>query len=186
MAEVNLKGASLKSSIKFLTEKFGPEKYAAILAAMPVEDQLVIRNVLPHHWVPARSMVNLMHAAAKATGQDAKKLAFELGQYSAEDGLTTLYRLFFKVGSPEFIIGRAAKVWRNFYDVSDVTLHHVVSGHLNFRVNGMPIKDEILCERIRGWLFKATVMMGYKPEIVQEKCTAKGDEYCEFAIDWKK
>ena len=186
MAAVNLKGAALKSSIKFLTEKFGAEKYAEILAALPIEDQIVIRNALPHHWVPVQSMVNLMHTAAKKTGRDARELAFELGQFSAEDGLTTIYKLFFKVGSPEFILGRAAKVWRNFYDASDMTLHHSVPGHVNVRISGMPLKDEVFCQRIRGWLHKATLMMGYQPEVAHPLCTFKGDPYCEYAIDWKK
>ena len=183
---VNLKGAALKSSIKFLTEKFGAEKYAEIVKTMSLEDQALLRTLLPHHWVPVQCMVNLMRAAAKVTGQDARKLAFELGQFSAEDGLTTIYKLFFKVGSPEFILGRAAKVWRNFYDASEMTLHHSVPGHVNVRISGMPLKDEVFCERIHGWLHKATVMMGYQPEIGHPKCTAKGDAYCEYAIDWKK
>ena len=183
---VNLKGAALKSSIKFLTEKFGAEKYAEIVKTLPTQDQAALRIVLPHHWVPVQAMLDLVHAAAKATGQDARKLAFELGQFSAEDGLTTIYKLFFKVGSPEFILGRAAKVWRNFYDVSEMTLHHSVPGHVTVRISGFPIKDDVFCERIRGWLHKATLMMGYQPEIAHPMCTFKGDPYCEYAIDWKK
>ena len=107
MAGINFKGSALKSSIKFLTGKFGAEKFEQIVLAMAPEHRGIIRTVLPHHWVPAQSMLDLMNAAAKTTGQDAKQLAYELGRFSAEDGLPTLYRLFYKVGSPEFILGRA-------------------------------------------------------------------------------
>lgn len=183
---VNLKGAALKSSIKFLTEKFGAEKYAQILAAMPAEDQAVIRGALPHHWLPVNSMLSLMKAAARETGQDARTLAFELGRFSAEDGLTTIYKLFFKVGSPEFILGRVAKIWRNFYDAGEMSLHDSRAGHVTIRVSDFPMKDAIFCERIRGWMHQATILIGYQPDTAHPRCTVNGDACCEFEINWKK
>lgn len=106
-------------------------------------------------------------------------MAQALGALSAEDGLTTLDRIFFKFGSPDFILARAARVWSTYWDSGQMSVVVSEPGHLEMRVVDFPVPSELVCQRTRGWIHRAFELMGFRPEVTHPSCVLRGDPYCQ-------
>jgi hypothetical protein len=85
--------------------------------AMQPEHRAVLDGrVLPHAWVPFDVLVDLCVTIDKVFGKGDLSLVKDMGRFAARANLPTLYRIFYVLGSPEFILGRAPRLWDVHYD----------------------------------------------------------------------
>jgi len=108
-----------------------------------------------------------------------------MGRAAAEYGLTTFYKIFFKVGSPQFIITRSAKVWRTYYTSGEMTVPVCEDGHAVVELVGFEEPARELCERLPGF-FERTVELsgGRGVRLVHETCVHRGATSCRFEAWW--
>ena len=117
---------------------------------------------------------------------DAKKGAWESGRYSAEKGLSGIYRIFVKATSPSFIISRAKDVFAKYYRPCELRVINSDSNGVLLHMTGTKQMDPVIEYRIAGWIEKALEINGAKEVKVDiTKSLSKGDEVTEFAITWK-
>jgi len=62
-----------------------------------------------------------------------------------------VYKIFFKVGSPEFIISRAARVFSSYYDTGELRIAESGPGRAVAELVGFEGGAPQFCERIFGW-----------------------------------
>jgi hypothetical protein len=107
-----VKGSAVLSTLRYVREKYGEGAVDGILASLPEEDRQAIgTSPLVSAWYPMPVFLRFMEEAERQLGPKDPELARNMGRASAEYGLSTVYKVFFKVGSPEFIIGRATRVF---------------------------------------------------------------------------
>src|SRR4051794_3306866 len=100
-----VKGSAALARLRYAQEFHGDEGRAALIAALAPETQkLLAEGILPQSWVPFEAFVDLNVKADKLFGKGDLTLCYHMGRYGADVNLTTLYRVFFKLGSPGFII----------------------------------------------------------------------------------
>ncbi len=119
MAQV--KGTAVQSSMRYVRERFGEEALAKILDALPEGDRAPLASVLASSWCPMGAFLRFMQEAKGQLGGREPDVLRNMGRASAEYGVTGVYKIFFKVGSPEFIISRATRVFSSYYDTGQ---HH--------------------------------------------------------------
>ncbi len=185
MAKV--KGSALRSSVAFLQDRLGAEGFRRVLEKMDPGDRSILENpILQSNWYEFSLMLRLMEAATPLLPHPgARSLPWELGRFSAEHGLTTLYRVFFKVADPGFIIRKASQVFSNYYDTGTMEMVSLENKVAVLRLTGFDQPGTVFCERLQGWMERTLEMSGAKTIVMSHpKCLARGDAFCEFQGRW--
>jgi len=99
-------------TLRFLKERFGDEGLRETLASLDTADRQALEG---------RARLGPGSAAAAAATDEAGGGPLRKGgpahlprdrAASADYGLNTVYKIFFKIGSPQFIIARASRVFQ--------------------------------------------------------------------------
>jgi hypothetical protein len=157
------------------------------LAALTPETRNVVeRGVVVSDWYSFEAFVELNTTIDRLFGRGDLALCLELGRFACEVNLTTIYRLFFKLGSVRFIIGRCAAAWRVNYDAGELLVAGVRDDWVCLRVLGVPKPHRAHCLAVSGWIQRACELSGgtLVPGSLRERCRLLGDLECEFEFSW--
>ena len=184
---MKVKGSALRSSMNFLRENYPAPTVELILKGLPEEDRKILAlPILASSWYPIEVLSRLARAMEKETPGDPEDLFTRLGKQSCEDGLNTIYKIFFKVGTPSFIIKRVAQVWSNYYDEGRMTILSSTSNTVHVRLDERPMPDAAMCTRITGWMIRAIELSGGRRiSLDHTACVHRGAPHCEWKADWE-
>jgi hypothetical protein len=184
MAKV--KGTAIQSSLRYVRERFGEEALAAVLAALPGADAAELSSVLASSWCPMEAFLRFMREAKRQLGAREPDLVRNMGRASCDYGVTGVYKIFFKVGSPEFIISRATRVFSSYYDSGRIAVVESRHGRAVVEVTGLEGSAPEFCERIYGWMQRTLELAGAKSlESAHSLCVHRGDPVCRFEGGWE-
>jgi hypothetical protein len=184
---MKVKGSALRSTLKFASDHYPEKTVRAVMESLPAEHRSELgKSILAGDWYDAGLLHTYMHALARASGDPEDDLFYRIGRQSCDDGLNSLYRMFFKVGSPHFILKRVPQIWGNYYDAGRMTLVEGTPLTALIRLEGTHFPDEALCHRIRGWMVRAIELSGGKQiTIVHTACVHHGQAVCEWKGNWE-
>jgi hypothetical protein len=180
-----VKGTAVRASLRYLQDRFGPTGTGAVLEKVPAEDrEQVSSGLLDSVWYPMPLLLRLMRAASEAHGAAEPELARHMGRASAESGVRGVYKIFFKVGSPQFIISRASRVFGSYYDTGRIRVVESGPGRAVLDLDEFEGSPEF-CLRILGWMEKTMEMAGARNLVpLHSRCRYRGDERCRFEGTW--
>jgi hypothetical protein len=181
---VNVKGTALVSTVRFLKEAHGETAVKRVFSSLPKQErELAEHGFLVSAWYPIDLLMGLTRIAKEQLGGD---LAKALGRASADYALTTVYKIFFRVGSPQFIISRAATLYRNYYDEGEMRATVAEKGHAILEVSGfVPPPPIEFCERSLGWFERTLELSGAKEiKLAHDTCMGRGGQVCRFEGWW--
>ena len=116
---------------------------------------------------------------------DANRGAWESGRYSAEAGLTGVYKIFVIISTPAFLLKRASRIMATFYAPTVVHVAEDLSGKMIIHFTQLPVKNELIENRIAGWMEKAMEMCGCKNLLVRiTQSMALGSKVFEVTLTW--
>ena len=182
----NVKGSAISARLRFVRERHGQGGIDRLLAALtPGSRALLDARVLPQAWVPADLFIDLLVQADRLFGKGDLELCVEMGRYSAEVNLPTLYKVFYRLGSPMFILRKAASLWSVHYDSGHLTATPLAEGHARLAIEGYDRPHRAHCRSVLGWATRSVELSGGTVlSAVDEKCRAKGDDACEMAVEF--
>ena len=183
MAQV--KGTAVVASVRYVRERFGDEALARVLERLPAEESRVLGGgILASAWYPMPLFLDFMQEVERQLAAQEPQVIRRMGRASAEYGITGVYKIFFKLGSPEFIIGRAARVFGSYYDTGEIVVVESRAGRAVLDLGGFAGAPQF-CERILGWMEKTVEMAGAKKlRSDHPHCVHRGDASCRFVGDW--
>lgn len=182
---VQVKGTAIVASLRYLGERFGDDALAHVLQGLPRSDRLALEGaILASSWYPAALLLRFMQEAEWQLGSQQPELARHLGRASADYGLRTVYRIFFKLGSPEFIIARAASVFGSYWDTGKLVQEEHGRGHAVFVLEGFE-GAAAFCARMLGWMERTLELAGAKQvRVAHVSCLHRGEAACRFEGTW--
>lgn len=137
-------------------------------------------------WYPFEAFVELNETIDRLFGRGDLGLVKLLGRYSADANLTTIYRLFFKVGSVQWILGRAVRLWGAHYDAGYFEVATRGPRAAVLRLRGFPTPHAVHCLSVAGFVERSLELSGGKRPLLEEsKCRTRGDEFCQFDASWE-
>lgn len=112
-----VKGISFRSVTRALLTLHGSEAVEVCLATMPAElaEAFRYQTILASGWYPIAWYRDLLRATQKASGGSERAL-FEIGRQCARQDMTGIYRLGFKLLSPQIVLELSARLFSNYYD----------------------------------------------------------------------
>jgi hypothetical protein len=114
MSAAESKASGFTSAVRALRE-LHPQEFDALVAALPPETAALVRTPpLPMAWIPARHFVALIETAARVVWGGDPDPATEIARRALANDLGTLYRIFIRLASPNFVLERAGKIYATF------------------------------------------------------------------------
>ncbi len=188
MGESFIKGSSIKAIKQFIVKNAGKEVYDKIIAGIPEEYRSVIESstILASGWYPMKPYVEFLKSIGATMGKDKKHLYREIGAYIIDYGYNFFYKIFYKLGSPEFILKNSKYLWSSYFKPSRLDVVATTSTSAILRVYEEPLPDKVLCESIAGGMEQSARLSGAKNISIREtKCAVTGDPYCEYQATWE-
>jgi len=184
----NVKGAAITARLRYVRERHGEAGLARLLDDVPAEvRQVLTGNVLAQTWVPYDVFVALGVHADRLFGRGDLALCYEMGRYAAEVNLPTVYRLFYRLGSVQYIFRKAAQLWNLHYDSGKLAAMDEGSGKARLEIVGFDHPHRVHCLSVLGWAARSIELSGGDVlHAVEERCRVRdGAETCEIALRWR-
>jgi hypothetical protein len=183
----SVKGSAITSRIRYVRDRFGESALRRLKQNVSdVHRAQLEGKVLPHAWAPYDLFVEMNVQIDKLFGNGDLALCREMGRYSAEVNLPTLYRIFYKLGTPMFIFGKAARLWQVHYDSGQLVPVQESKDRVRLKIEGFAEPHRAHCLSVLGWAEQSIEISG--AEVVdgkEDKCRTRGDEACELILEWK-
>lgn len=181
----NVKGSALATRILWVELNHGQAGLNRLAGYSPAMRDLVGGRIDKARWYGFEPFIELNVAIDQLFGRGDLSLIKPLGRYGADANLTTIYRLFFKLGSVNWILGRAVRLWSAHYDTGylEVMTRGIRSATL--RIRGFATPHPVHGLAVAGWAERSIELSGGKKVTLEEtKCRNKGDEYCQMDARW--
>jgi hypothetical protein len=184
---VEVKGTAINSIPEFILKKFGKEGLNQWLTALTEGARKVYGSaILSGSWYPIKEvMVEPTRKMCELFYRGDLRGAREGGRFSAEMGLKGVYRIFVKLGSPEFLIRRASAIFTSYYQPSEMKVVSQEDRKAVVHITKFSEPSALIENRIAGWMEKALEISGCKNvKILITQSLVKGSPYTEIIATW--
>ncbi len=183
----HVKGSAFSSRIKWTQLNQGESGLQRL--AGEVSDNLadlLDQGAVMSQWYPFELFIELNQAIDRTFGKGDLALVRQLGRHGADANLTTIYRLFFKVGTVKWIMARAARLWHMHYDSGRMIVYQAPGKEVTLQIKDFVEPHEIHCMAVQGWAERSVELSGARDVALDElSCRAKGGDTCKFRIRWR-
>jgi hypothetical protein len=183
----NVKGSAFASRILWVRLNHGErgvEKLAH--AASPELADVVRQGAVMPRWYPFELFIEINAAIDRLFGKGDLALVRQLGRHGADANLTTIYRLFYKVGTTKWILERASRLWGMHYDSGRLIVRRFPGKEVEMEIKDFATPHRIHCDSVHGWAERSLELSGGKSIAVDAiECRAAGNERCRFHAIWR-
>ncbi len=186
MDVANVKGSALSSRVLWVQLNHGEPGLNRLLPQCSAELRATIEaGIHKAKWYPFEQFIELITTIDRLFGKGDLSLVEELARYGADANLTTIYRLFYKVGTTHWILGRAVRLWSAHYDSGYLEVMTRGPKTAVLRMRGFDSPHKVHCMSVMGWARRSIELSGGTNVFSQEtKCRTRGDEYCQLESTW--
>jgi len=188
---VQVKGSAITARLRWVRELYGEAGFKALKAAVTPESRALLDGkIMPHEWVPFELLVDVCAELDRLYGKGDLELCRELGRYAARTNLPTLYRIFYALGSPSFIMSRATRVWDVHYssgELESVDLPPADGARgARLTIRHFQTPHRAHCLSVLGWAEQSVLLSGASLVGAEEtQCRTRGAAACVFEIRWR-
>jgi predicted hydrocarbon binding protein len=184
LAGGRVKGVIARAHLQFVRDRLGEPALALALKALPPAVAAEIQGLLASTWCAFESLVLLDRSIARVAGREERELMHELGRYSAQINLSTVYRAFHRDDIHEFF-RNSATLHRQFQDFGDCEYEHTTGTHGRIHIRNAVCYSPAYCASEAGYLEQVIAAHGGTAATVTEPaCQCAGDDRCTFELRW--
>jgi len=183
----NVKGSALASRLLWVRLGHGEAGLERLeRQASPELQPVLVNGVAMARWYPFPLFIELIEVIDRLFGKGDLGLVRELARFGADANLKTVYRLFYKIGTVRWILGRSARLWSAHYDAGELALLDDRPGNIAMEIVGFDTPHPIHCHSVQGWCERSIEISGGKDVVLQElSCRATGGDRCLFRATYK-
>ena len=181
----NVKGSALASRVTWVRLNHGQAGIDRVIAQASPELAEVLRaGPVVSRWYPIAVMIELAETLDRLFGKGDGALIHALGRYGADANLTTIYRLFYRVGTVRWVMARAARLWHLHYDRGRLEVHEQPD-MIELDLVDFPEPSCTHCHSVRGWAERSVELSGGEQVTTEMTgCRRRGDDTCCVRIKW--
>jgi V4R domain len=183
----NFKGMVFESIKMFAERQYGPEAHERLLAELSSEDRALLDGINAIGWYPVEPILKYHHALDRVFGRDDHTLCEQAGRFSASWSMNHVLKVFLRLRSPNWLVGRATSVWGRYHDTGRWDIAPVSEQRMQGDLYDFAVRDPAFCARLRGWLAGAVELTGGQhASVVETHCVNRGADHCSFLTTWRK
>jgi hypothetical protein len=185
---MEVKGSAVRSVPEFVRVNYR-DRFDEWLDALSESSRGIMKElIIPAiSWYPIKpGIIEPTQKICELFYDNDERGAWEAGRFSAEAGLTGIYKMFVKLGSPKFIIGRAATIFESYYKPSKMEVVDLEDNKVVIHIQQFPELERLVELRICGWIEKALEVSGSQSVNVSvTKSLTQQDSVTEIVITWQ-
>lgn len=162
------RGANFVFARDFVQQRYGPEMWQRVLGRLSSEHRQLWESPL---LLVGTYDFGAFKAAAAAVGAETgagDRALAAMYEYAADKSLNTLYKVFFRLANPSFVIGNFPKLWPRFFTAGEVRVSQVERDRAELRFTVPEIFLDWLGPACLGYSSKAVQLAGGRGVQVQE------------------
>lgn len=184
LAGGHVKGAMVRAHLQFVRDRLGEPALEQTLKALPADVAAEVHGILATTWCAFESLIVLDRTIARVAGRDERDLMRELGKYSAQINLSTIYRAFHRDDIHDFF-RNSAMLHRKFQDFGDCEYEQVAKTHGRISIRNSTCYSPAYCASETGYLEQVIATHGgTSASVTESACQATGDDRCTFELRW--
>jgi len=184
-----VKGTAVAGRLGYVRARHGEAAVLRMVAAITdpaAREQLADGRALKSQWYPFSVLVDISVALDREFGRGDLSLLEEVGGDVAEADLSGVYKIFFRVANPHFIVDRAASVWRNYYSSGDCVVVAKEEKAVTLEVREFDQPHRAHCLAVLGWTKRTLVLTGCQGVTGRHtECRTTGGQVCRFEGRWR-
>ena len=183
---MEIKGTAAKTIPEFVKKRH-KDRYQEWLTSLPsASKQIILNGIVSNKWYPLKEAAILpTQKMGEVLYGDALKGAWECGKYSAEVGLTGIYKVYVKFSKPEHIIDRAGRIFSAYYAPSEMESTNKQNNSVDVLIKSFPEPSTVIEHRIGGWMETAMQISGCDNVKVDiQTSLTKGDKETRYRVSW--
>jgi hypothetical protein len=182
----NVKGSAFASRILWVRLNQGEQGLDRLSAASSAGlRELLQVGAVMSRWYPFDLFSELNLAVDSTFGAGDMSLVRTLGRHGADANLTTIYRLFYKVGTVKWILARASRLWGMHYDTGTLYVDMYPGKEAGLRIEGFATPHRTHCLSVLGWAERSAELSGGTDVAFREvACRLSGDPHCRIRGSW--
>ena len=185
LAGGHVKGSMVRAHLQFVRDRFSEGALAQTLAVLPPAVAAEVQGLLSSTWCSFETLILLDRAIVRVAGHDERSLMRELGRYSAEINLKTVYRAFKRDGIHDFL-HHSATLHRQFQDFGTCEYEQVGPTQARVRVRDAACFSPAYCESEAGYLEQVVAIHGGTAARISEStCRCADAALCTFELQWR-
>jgi len=161
---LQVRGAALYARRKWVIEHHGQAALDEVIPQLGAYGRMLMRSEIDKHaWYNYPLFIELGEVLDRRFGKGDLTLNIELGRWGAKVNTPNIFRMFIKLGSPEWVMNRAAKLWREHFSEGTVTVTHSKSefgGVAELEIPDWPVPHLALSYAVLGFAIAAIEMSG--------------------------
>jgi hypothetical protein len=183
---VNVKGSAMACRVLWVQLGHGAAGLDRLLPHCSAElGASITEGFAKARWYPFAQFVELNEVIDRVFGTGDLALVRQLARHGADANLTTIYRLFYKVGTAQWILGRAVRLWGAHYDGGSLQVLTRGPRTAVLRIRDFPTPHPVHCMAVLGWCERSIELSGGKDiHITEPSCRTRGDELCQIEASW--
>ncbi len=181
---MKVKGTAVRVIPDYIKANF-PQYYSEWLNNLPENSKNIFENTIlaatmyelyDAHVVPTRVLAEIL-------AEEDKKVARDIGRFSAENALKGVYSVFLKMSSFRFAVKRVPMIFKTYYSPAEVDLLKSEEGDVLIKFGKLEQKELLLFYRNMGWTeVFARMSLGVEADVKLEITEENGGFYGLFSI----
>lgn len=185
--EQKSKGYTLRGALNFVQAKFGEEGMEKLKEKLSEDLKREIqKGIVSSNWYPFKFQVEVYEKIDGVFGSGNFEFCREIGKYTAEYEISTIHKLFLKVGSPETILKFGGLLWGRYYNKGKLEIKFSEKCHAEAYVLEWHPISKAFCIDLFGWMEKTLQLSGASSIFMKHtECFLDGFPHCKYEGVWK-
>lgn len=132
-----------------------PEVVQEIYSQMSPEGAKIVRRSLVMSMYPVEYVGDLLDAIKLVLGAEDPEINFKINLAAAKASFSTIYKVFFRLGRPGYIISKAASLFGRFASQGKLSVLDNEKNLVSLRLADFDYQHSEFCgHRLRGWYLR--------------------------------
>ena len=181
-----VKGRALIDAVGFVRERHGQRGVDAVVDVLDAQAREILRGtLLANDWYPLDVLTSFTAAGVRLYNGGDEDVLVDRSERVVEAQLGGIYRVFIRLGSPEFILKRLGTISQTYFQGIDIAPQLDGERRAVVRYTGFSPQHRIMEPVIVGFYRKALQLSGAKDvtvRIMTPISAAKG--FLEIEVTW--
>lgn len=184
---VEIKGSAVLDSITGIKKRDGERGYEEIVAQLDDETRKIfVTTISASSWYPLDAFLRFLTVELRKSAGGNEEVLVTRSEKVVERQLRGVYKIFVKMGSPEFLMKRIAAVHATYFNGVGIEFKSLGAGAAVIRYTGFAPEHRLIGFTLIGFFRKALELSGAKEREVRFiKRIEEGEGYAELAVNWK-
>jgi hypothetical protein len=183
---LHIKGTAVLDTLEAIKVRAGKAELDKIVSHLDPETREIFRrSISPSSWYSCDAFSRFLEADIRETAGGNEQELVKRAEAVIEKQLSGIYKMFVRLGSPEFVIRRIAAVHSTYFDGVQIIPEMKGPNSATIQYVGFSRNHRIMGFAILGFFRKALEISGAKKIDVHFTVPIEaGEKFCELALSW--